>query len=116
MEKFLIMKLDEDLLMHFPERLSDVPLPLITDIPDGEMQVYQQIVIRGDGCDIETLRAILFPAETDHKVYFKYCRIRDEAEQVALREKFQFLKQFDHDPGREIRTNKPSAEGAGNNS
>lgn len=62
-EKYLIMKLDEQSLTHFPERLSDVPLPLITDIPADKLQEYHQIILKGDAFDLKTLQTIIFPVQ-----------------------------------------------------
>lgn len=60
MEKYLIMKLDEESLLHLPERISEVPALFDATIPEGELHQYQQIVLRGDGVDIKTLETIIF--------------------------------------------------------
>jgi len=63
MEKYLILKLDENSLLHVPERMSDTPLAFDPSVPEGELHQYNQVVLKGDGVDLKVLEDILFSSE-----------------------------------------------------
>jgi hypothetical protein len=63
MEKYLILKLDQESLLHLPERISDMPFVFDTTIPEHQLQEYSQIKLIGDAFNLKVLEDILIPTD-----------------------------------------------------